>query len=77
MRCLLLFCADVAAPNAARDRPVDSGLEATAPRDHRIPLIALIDSAHHLSANGLRNTLRILMTLPPAVATLYELDAWW
>ena len=43
---------------------------AIAIRDHGVALIDLIDSAHHLSANGLRNTLLIVMTLPSAVATL-------
>ena len=48
----------------------------TTRRDHGVAVIDLIDSAHHLSANGLRNTLRILMTLPSAVATLYEFEVW-
>ena len=39
-------------------------------RDHGVAVIDLIDSAHHLSAMGLRNTLLTLMSLPSAVATL-------
>ena len=39
-------------------------------RDHGVAGIDFIESAHHLSANGLLNTLLTLMTLPSAVATL-------
>ena len=42
---------------------------AVALRDHGMALIDLIGAAHHLSANGLRNTRRISITLPSAVAT--------
>ncbi len=39
-------------------------------RGHGVAVIDLIESAHHLSAIGRRNTLLTLMTLPSAVATL-------
>ena len=39
-------------------------------RVHGVAAIDLIESAHHLSAMGLRNTALALMTLPSAVATL-------
>ena len=39
-------------------------------KDQGVAVIDLIESAHHLSENGLRNTLLTLMTLPSAVATL-------
>ena len=43
---------------------------AMALRDHGVAVIDLIESAHHLSAIGRRNTLLTLMTSPSAVATL-------
>ncbi len=44
---------------------------------HGVAVMALMSSARHLSAIGLLKILRVLITLPSVVATLYELDPLW